>query len=226
MDSMTVYRGMDIGTAKPSPSDRERVPHHLIAMLEPWESANVAWWLGRAAASARAIVARGRRVLFVGGTPLYLKALLYGLFDGPPANAKLRQQLEEQAKSESGVELHRRLAEVDAVTAARLHPNDIRRIVRALEVLELTGRPISSWQQEWARRAVSMPHAVWIDRPRAELHTRINDRVVQMISAGWIEEARRLRALPHPLSREAGQALGYPELFSYLDDETNLDETV
>src|SRR5262249_35810411 len=125
MDSMTVYRGMDIGTAKPSPADRERVPHHLIDVLELWESANVSWWLGRATDSARAITARGRRVLFVGGTPLYLKAMLYGLFDGPPANGKVRRQLEAQAKHDNGAGLHRRLADVDTVTAARLHPNDI-----------------------------------------------------------------------------------------------------
>ena len=222
MDSMTFYRGMDIGTAKPSPDDRARVPHHLIDLLEPWESANVSWWLDRATESARAIAARGRRALFVGGTPLYLKALLYG----PPANAEIRRRLEEQATQDGGAVLHRRLAAIDSASAARLHPNDVRRLVRALEVWELTGQPMSSWQQEWGRRPGDLPHAVWIDRPRAELHARINVRVMQMISAGWADEARRLRTLPQPLSREAGQALGYPELFAHIDGGADLAHTI
>src|SRR5260221_4124544 len=144
MDSMTLYRGMDIGTAKPTAADRLRVPHHLIDLLEPWESANVAWWLERAAESCREIEARGRRVLFVGGTPLYLKALLYGLFDGPPADAELRRRLELLG----GQALRKRLSIVDPKTAARLHANDLRRLVRALEVWGLTGQPMSFWQHQ------------------------------------------------------------------------------
>src|SRR6516162_9026749 len=108
MDSMTVYRGMDVGTAKPTPEERRRVPHHLIDVLEPWESASVAWWLDRAAACCRDIQARGRCVLFVGGTPLYLKALLHGLFDGPPADEKLRARLTDEAAREGPARLHQR----------------------------------------------------------------------------------------------------------------------
>src|ERR687884_1514509 len=100
MDSMTLYRGMDIGTAKPSPADRQRVPHHLIDVLDPWESASVAWWLQRAVACYRDIENRGKRALFVGGTALYLKALLYGLFEGPPADEALRHRLEQQAAAD------------------------------------------------------------------------------------------------------------------------------
>jgi tRNA dimethylallyltransferase len=225
MDSMTVYRGMDIGTAKPSPEDRASLPHHLIDVLDPWQSANVAWWLQRAAATASDIAARGRRVLFVGGTPLYLKALLYGLFDGPPRDADVRRRLEQEAQCD-GAALYRRLGKIDPATAARLHPNDVRRVVRALEVWELTGQPISSQQTEWDRPAADLPQCFWIDRPRAERHARINARVTQMIAAGWVDEARRLRALPRPLSREAGQALGYPELFAYLDGQADLPQTV
>src|SRR5262245_54705618 len=148
MDSMTLYRGMDIGTAKPTVDERLRVPHHLIDALEPWESANVAWWLARAAQCCRDIESRGRRVLFVGGTPLYLKALLHGIFEGPPVDPTIRERLEAEAER-GGSQLHKRLSEVDAPTAARLHPNDVRRIVRALEVWESTGKPISEWQREW-----------------------------------------------------------------------------
>jgi tRNA dimethylallyltransferase len=149
MDSMTLYRGMDVGTAKPTPDERRRVPHHLLDVLEPWESASVAWWLERAAACCRDIEARGRRTLFVGGTPLYLKALLRGLFDGPPADEELRRRLTAEAETLGRQALLERLARVDPVTAARLHANDVRRVVRALEVWELTGRPISSWQTQW-----------------------------------------------------------------------------
>src|SRR5262245_55597325 len=150
MDSMALYRRMDIGTAKPTPDDRRRVPHHLLDVLDPWESASVAWWLERATACCRDITSRGKRPLFVGGTPLYLKALLYGLFDGPPADEAIRRRLSKEAAS--GESLHARLAAVDPVSAARLHPNDVRRVIRALEVWELTGRPISAWQTQWKKR--------------------------------------------------------------------------
>src|SRR5262249_47114877 len=143
MDSMTLYRGMDVGTAKPTAEERARVPHHLLDVLDPWESASVAWWLGRAAECCRAIEGRGNRVLFVGGTPLYLKALLLGLFDGPPADEDLRARLAEVAKRQGKQALHDRLARVDPASAARLHPNDVRRVIRALEVWELTGSPLS-----------------------------------------------------------------------------------
>ncbi|MFL5338981.1 MAG: tRNA (adenosine(37)-N6)-dimethylallyltransferase MiaA [Gemmataceae bacterium] len=224
MDSMTLYRGMDVGTAKPSPEDRRRMPHHLIDVLDPWESASVAWWRDRAAECCRDIAARGRRVLFVGGTPLYLKALLYGLFEGPPAIPELRRSLETEARETGSEELHRRLAAVDPETARRLHPNDLRRIVRALEVWESTGRPISDWQQQWARPANVLASCWWIDRPRAELYARIDNRVNQMLEAGWLEEARTLRESAKPLGREAGQALGYAELFAYLDGRLTLAE--
>jgi len=150
LDSMTLYRGLDVGTAKPDADERRRVTHHLLDVLDPWESASVAWWLERAAASCRDVEARGKRVLFVGGTPLYLKALLFGLFDGPPADAALRRRLSAEAERDGRAALHARLARVDPAAAARLHPNDVRRVVRALEVFELTGRPISDWQTQWS----------------------------------------------------------------------------
>src|SRR5437867_3678835 len=149
MDSMALYRGMDIGTAKPDPAERRRVPHHLVDVLDPWASASVAWWLQQAARCVVDIENRGKRVLFVGGTPLYLKAMLRGLFDGPPANADLRRRLSQEAERVGCQTLHQRLAAIDPAAAARLHSNDRRRIIRALEVWELTGRPISIWQQQW-----------------------------------------------------------------------------
>jgi tRNA dimethylallyltransferase len=229
MDSMALYRGMDVGTAKPSPEERHRVPHHLIDVLEPWESASVAWWLDRAARACQEIKARGHRVLIVGGTPLYLKALLCGLFDGPPADSALRERLSREAERDGPEKLHERLARFDPLTAARLHTNDLRRIVRALEVAELTGRPISSWQTEWAATTADLQAKArvgWLDVPRAMLYERIDARVLKMFETGLVEEARRLHLLDRPLSREAGQALGYKEMFAYLDGQVGLEETI
>jgi tRNA dimethylallyltransferase len=227
MDSMTLYRGMDVGTAKPSADDRRRVPHHLLDVLDPWQSASVAWWLEQARRCYHDVTRRGKRGLFVGGTPLYLKALLHGLFDGPPANDELRRRLTAEAEERGSAGLHRRLAEHDPVTAARLHPNDVRRTVRALEVWELTGRPISSFQQQWRESpGGANDRVLWLDVPRAQLYARIDQRVREMIAAGLVDEVRRLREAPHPLSREASQAVGYKELFDHLDGRGTLEEAV
>jgi tRNA dimethylallyltransferase len=224
---------MDIGTAKPGPDERRRVPHHLIDVLDPWESSSVAWWLDQAAACCRAIEQRGRQALFVGGTPLYLKALLHGLFAGPPADLALRARLEEEAAAQGVTALHGRLAKIDPVAAARIHPNDLRRIIRALEVWELTGRPISAWQVQWrsapaeaGERESAMPRVLWFDLPREELYRRIDARVEHMMAAGFVDEVRALRQLPRPMSREAAQALGYKEVGEYLDGRATLDETI
>jgi tRNA dimethylallyltransferase len=239
MDSMALYRGMDIGTAKPTAGQRRRVPHHLVDVLDPWESASVAWWLDRAAHCCRAIQERKRRAIFVGGTPLYLKALLYGLFDGPPRDDSIRQRLSHEAERLGALALHERLSRVDAQTAARLHPNDVRRVIRALEVWELSGRPISAWQTQWTSAAASIPddsppssdpappaRVLWLDLPRTELYARIDARVERMFSAGLLDEVRALRALPRPVSREAAQALGYKEAFAYLEGQASLADTM
>ena len=229
MDSMTLYRGMDIGTAKPTAAERANVPHHLIDVLDPWESANVAWWLERAELACESIRARGKRPLFVGGTPFYLTALLHGLFDAPPADETLRRRLEADIERDGSAVVHARLAVIDASAARRIHPNDTRRIVRALEVFELTGQPISSYQTSWdtpafvSGQSEARPapiRCVQLDLPREVLNERINRRVVAMLDAGWLDECRRLRALERSLSREAEAALGYRELFAYLDDPT------
>ena len=237
MDSMALYRGMDVGTAKPTTAERQLVPHHLIDVLEPAESASAAWWLGRAAACCREIASRGRQVLVVGGTPLYLKALLYGLFDGPPADADRRSRLNAAAQEFGPAALHARLAHVDPETAARLHPNDVRRVVRALEVWELTGRPMSRWQVQWRAAegppptdlhppGTDRPPVLWLNLPREELYARINARVERMVAEGFVNEVRTLRGLAGGLSREAAQALGYREVFDHLDGKATLDETV
>jgi tRNA dimethylallyltransferase len=225
MDSMGLYRHMDIGTAKPDAEQRRRVPHHLIDVMEPWESASVAWWLDHAATAVRDIESRGRRALVVGGTPLYLKALLYGLFDAPATNAELRACLEGEAEALGAEAFHASLAVVDPVSASRIHPNNVRRVIRALEVWHLTGRPMSAHQTQWEAR----PHSTQVfclDRPRAELYARIDARVVKMIDEGLVEEVSGLRRLDRPLSREASQALGYKEIIAFLDGQMTLDQCI
>src|SRR5262249_10210763 len=149
-------------------------------VLDPSESGSVAWWLKETNRCAQEIRTRGRRVLFVGGTPLYLKALLLGLFDGPGENAGMRRQLIEEARVCGSKRLHERLVTVDPVTAGRVHPHDQRRIIRALEVWQATGRPISSWQQEWrgsrdngSTEPGKLSQVLWLDLPRSELYARI-----------------------------------------------------
>ncbi len=148
LDSMTIYREMDIGTAKPAPAERGGIAHHLIDVIEPWESASVAVFRQWAEPAALEVEGRGKRVLFVGGTPLYLKALLRGLFHGPGADLELRRRLEREADLGGTPVLYERLAGLDRRTAVRLHPHDRRRIVRALEVIELTGQPLSALQAQ------------------------------------------------------------------------------
>lgn len=219
LDSMTLYRGMDLGTAKPTLEERARVPHHLIDVLDPWESANVAWWLAQARMIVDDLRQRGKRALFVGGTPFYLKALVSGLFEAPPCDPAIRPRLEAEAEQIGPLALHERLRQIDPVTAERLHPNDVRRVIRALEVWEATGQPISQLQQQWGVDPADAPRCAVLTWPRDELYQRIDRRVVAMLEAGWLEEARRLLALPRPLSKESSQALGYRDLFAYLQGE-------
>lgn len=229
-DSMTLYRGMDIGTAKPSVEEQARVRHHLIDVLEPWESANVSWWLERAAECVAEIEGRGKQALFVGGTPFYLKALLCGLFPNPASDESLRRQLEADAERDGVHALHARLAAVDPPLAQRLHPNDVRRVVRGLEVWLLTGKPLSTWhQQEWFNPEgprFAEGACIALDIPRDELYARINVRVEKMLDSGWRDEVQALRMLPNPISREASQALGYREVGDWLDGRCSRESTL
>lgn len=230
MDSMALYRGMDILSAKPDEKAQAQVPHHLIDILNPWESASVAWWLEQAERVCQDIIQRAKQPLIVGGTPLYLKALLYGLFEGPPADEALREQLTQRATQEGGESLHAELAKVDSISANRLHPNDIRRIVRALEVYHLTGKPISEWQQQWSEPPTTdtfdRPRCLCLDWDRAELYERINVRVLQMIEEGLIQEVEALRNLSQAISREASQAVGYQDCCDYLDGQISKAEMI
>lgn len=216
LDSMTLYRGMDVGTAKPTEAERRGVPHHLIDVLDPWESASVAWYRDRASSAVLEIEARGRLPLFVGGTPMYLKALLRGLFEGPPADPALRAELEAEADRLGGQALHDRLAGLDPPAASRLHPNDRRRVIRALEVILATGIPLSDQQREHDRPAPPNVPVIALDRPRDELRHRIDRRVEGMFAAGLVGEVRRLVDAPRPLHPVPSQGVGYREVVDLL----------
>lgn len=227
LDSMTLYRRLNVGTAKPSAEERRRVPHHLFDILEPSQEFSVAEYLVAAEQACREIVSRGGTPLFVGGTGLYLRSLLRGVFEGPPANDELRQRLEFEATRDGAEALHRRLQQVDPSTAERLHPNDLRRVVRALEVIELTGLPMSTQHREEPLPLDQRPpNVLWLAPPRDWLYDRINRRVEAMLDAGWLDEVRSLLAEPLPLSHTASQALGYKELIEHLRGERPLAETI
>ena len=222
LDSMTLYRGLDVGTAKPSLEDRHGIPHHLLDILEPWQNADLALYRNHALHAVLDIEARGKLPLFVGGTPLYLKALLRGLFEGPAANANLRAELEAEAQRLGRQALHARLAALDPTSAARLQPQDLRRVVRALEVVTLTGRPLSTLQIEHNHPAPPDVHVFALDRPRPILHNRINLRVHDMIKAGLVDEVQRLLDHPQGLGHVPAQAVGYREVADLLAGNLSL----
>ncbi|HWE38251.1 MAG TPA: tRNA (adenosine(37)-N6)-dimethylallyltransferase MiaA [Isosphaeraceae bacterium] len=225
LDSMTLYRGMDIGTAKPTVDERGGVRHHLVDVLDPWESASVAEYRGWATERVWEIEARGNRALFVGGTALYLKAMLRGLFDGPGVVPEIRARLEAEAGRLGDAALHERLRGVDPAIATRLHPNDRRRVVRALEVFEATGRPLSDWQREHDRPAEGSI-VLAIERPREVVHDRIDRRVRAMFAAGLVEEVRALLAGPRPIHPVPAQGVGYREVIDLLAGRATLDDTI
>jgi len=219
VDSMQVYRGMNIGTAKPSPAEQAEVRHHLIDLVDPNEEFTVARFVEAADAVIADAGRRGVRLIATGGTPLYYKALFEGLFEGPAADAELRARL----AALGGEELSRRLREVDPAAANRLHANDTRRMVRALEVFELTGKPISSLQNEWGAGRARHP-AKWLGLSwdKEAINRRTNARVKAMLAAGWVEETRRLLDQFGSLSPTAAEATGYRELIDHVQGRLSL----
>ncbi len=226
-DSMQVYRGMDIGTAKPSPAERESVPHHLIDIRDPWESFSTAQYVELADNAVADITARGRLPLLVGGTALYIRSLLAGIFEGPSADWDFREEIRILADTIGIEALHARLAEVDAEAAARIHPNDLRRIERALEIHHKTGQKPSSLRNQWAsadlRYDARIAGIFW---PREILKNRIDERVDKMVSDGWLGEVEGLLGDTRGMSREASQALGYAQLARVVNGEIPLAEAV
>ncbi|MHB0959150.1 MAG: tRNA (adenosine(37)-N6)-dimethylallyltransferase MiaA [Pirellulaceae bacterium] len=226
LDSMAVYRGMDIGTAKPSRAQLQAVPHHLINILDPDQEFSVSNYVEAAHRKIHELRQAGREVLFVGGTPMYLKAMLRGLSPGPPADWQFRREVEEEARRVGIEALHARLRQVDPLSAAKLHPHDIRRIIRALEVYKITGEPISHQQMQFEEGMSGERCRVFVlSWSRAALHLRIDARVDGMFAAGLIDEVRGLLGQFGMLGRTASQAVGYREAIAYLQGELTWQET-
>jgi tRNA dimethylallyltransferase len=227
IDSMKVYRRMDIGTAKPPPAARKIIKYHLIDIVEPNRSYNVGMFVEQASKVIEQIKARNNTIIAVGGTALYIKALLYGLFEGPGSDEQVRAELKECQKAEGLQELHRELTRIDPEAAERIDINDSRRIIRALEVYKITGKSISSFQQQWTNLT---PKQDWtiigLRRQKADAGSRINKRVKKMITDGLIDEVKALLAEEKPLSKQARSAIGYAEIIDYLKGLQNLDKAV
>ena len=220
VDSMTVYRGMDLGTAKPTPAERAEVVYHGLDLVDPNESFTVARWLEAAEAIIADAAARGVPLILCGGTPLYYQSLFHGLFDGPPADAAFRQSLDPL----TGDQLRAKLAQVDPATAERLHANNRRRLVRALEVHHATGRPISAQQTQWDARPRFESMRFGLRRDRPDLNRRINARTKQMIAAGWLAEVRGLLDRYGELSDTARDAAGYRLLIDVIRGRLSPDD--
>jgi len=225
MDSMQVYRFMDIGTAKPSKAERERVPHHMLDVAGPDDPYSVAEYAQGAKAAINGILSRGNLPVLCGGTGLYLRALSGRMdFGFAPSDPAVREKYQRIADEQDAFALHRMLRERDPKSADRLHPNDLRRVIRALEVLELTGHPFSAQEmpenrmEEWDLRLFALS---W---PRETLYRRINTRVDGMISDGLAEEVKALLDMGVSPQAQSMQGLGYKELVPHLNGETSLAE--
>jgi tRNA dimethylallyltransferase len=230
VDSMKVYRHMDIGTAKPSAAVRAQIPHHLIDVADPCASFSAARFVELADQAVEATHSRGRPIIAVGGTILYLKCWYQGIFAGPSADPEIRAEIRRRAAAEGLPALHAELARIDPAAAERIHPNDLRRIERALEVHRLTGRPITELQQQWRHTGPRRPEWRWqligVRRARESANRRINDRVRQMVAAGLVDEARRIWDDPRGVSPQAAQAVGYAELFRHFAGQLTRDEAI
>ena len=227
VDSALVYRGLDIGAAKPTRDEQARVRHHLMDVREPWQPYSAAEFATEARIAIDAIVARGRIPILAGGTGLYFRALLEGLADMPHADERVRASITADADLRGWAALHADLARVDPEAAARIHATDAQRIQRALEVHRLSGRPITSWQREarGQRLPLKVLRLVLSPPERAVLHERIEHRFDAMLAAGFLDEVRALRALPglqvHPSQLElpAVRAVGYRQAWGFLDGD-------
>lgn len=224
IDAFTIYRGMDVGTAKPSPADRAAVPHHMVDVLDPDQDVTVAWFQRHARTAIDEILARGHRAVLVGGSGLYFRAVVDDL-QFPPTDPAVREDIERRWADDPAAG-HAHLATTDPAAAARIEPHNLRRTVRALEVLELTGRPFSAFSTAWDdHRSIYDELAVTYLEPAGEqLRAAIAQRARHMVEAGLVEEARALReAYPRGLSSTASQAIGYGEAFAVLDGRDPLE---
>jgi len=225
VDSMLVYRGMDVGTAKPTAADLGRVPHHMIDLVDPSEAFSVARFRSEGRAAITAIRSRGRRPLLVGGSGLYVRALVDDL-EFPGTDPVTRSELEREAELVGAAQLYRRLSALDPTAAGKIEPGNVRRTVRALEVAAITGRPFSDHATAWDRYPDDRLRAVGVRIERAVLMDRILRRVTAMLEAGWLDEVRGLQERGFGRWITATQAIGYAELVRHLGGELTLDRAV
>lgn len=226
-DSMQVYRLMDIGTAKPSPDQIRRVPHHLLDIVNPDQTFSAADFCREAEKAIQDIARRGKRVIVCGGTGLYIRALTKGLMDSPPVDEDLRNELKVLAGREGNEALHRRLAEIDPLAAERIHPNDQFRTIRALEVFQLTGRPISELRGEHRFGKQRFDYCkIGLAMNRESLYRNIDNRVDLMVRQGFLEEVQALLAAGYPAGLKPMRSLGYRHLCNYLDGLTTFDDAL
>ena len=226
-DSRQIYKFMDIGTAKPTREEREKIPHHMIDLISPDEKFTAADYGKEAREIIRQIVKRNKQPIAVGGSGLYLKALIRGFFAGPKADEKIREKLEREAQEFGEPYLFSRLKEVDPPAAERIHPNDLVRIIRALEVYELTGKPISIWQLKGDYEPFPMQFVkIGLNLERRKLYQRINLRVDEMISKGFLNEVKKLKEKGFTPKLKALRSVGYQELFDHLEEKLNLQEAI
>jgi len=226
-DSQQVYRAMDIGTGKPTQEKRQRLPHHLIDIVDVDEEFNVALFREKALESAEAIWSRGKKTVVCGGTGLYIKALSHGLFVGPGKNPEIRKRLEQEA-GENGLEtLYLRLGRVDPDALTSIHPNDRYRIIRALEVFEVTGKRMSQWQREHGFKESPFEILkIGLNREREELYDLINRRCEEMVANGLVEEVKGLIDRGYRLDLKSMRSVGYRHMGLYLSGAMALEEAV
>jgi tRNA dimethylallyltransferase len=224
-DSVQVYRGLDIGSGKPTAAEQARVPHHLIDLVAPDQPFHAARWAAEARAAIADVSGRQRLPILVGGTGLYFRALTRGLFEAPPPDPTIRRRHQEEAAAQGVPALHRRLAEVDPEAAARIRTGDLVRISRALEVFEQTGAALSALHRAAPAPPPLACFTIVLDPPRAELRARIATRVDGMLAMGWLDEVRALRAGGFGAARPL-QSLGYRQLGLFLDSVMSLAEAV
>ncbi|MCD7097044.1 tRNA (adenosine(37)-N6)-dimethylallyltransferase MiaA [Stenotrophomonas sp. MMGLT7] len=233
VDSALVYRGLDIGAAKPDAALRVRAPHHLLDLRDPWQGYSAAEFAADARTAIAGIVGRGRLPILAGGTGLYFQALLRGLSPMPGADPAIRAAIAAEAAERGWPALHAQLAAIDPVAAARIHATDPQRIQRALEVFRASGRPISHWQAQPSPAPplpVRVLRLVLAPAERATLHRRIERRLDAMLELGFLDEVRALRALDamrqvaQPLDLPAIRAVGYRQAWEHLDGATTFDE--
>ncbi len=224
-DSRQIYKYMDIGTAKPTIAQREKVPHWMIDVVDPDVDYSAAKYSEEASAVMKRVLSK-RKVLLVGGSGLYIQALFEGLFPAPPADQDLRRRLTEEAARIGPEVLHLRLKRVDPASADRIHPHDAKRLIRALEIHELTGSPISELQARDGREPEFLPEYVGLTRRRDTLNLRIEERVDRMMEEGFVEEVQRILKMGYSPGLNSLNTLGYREMIAHLVGKLPLDEAV